>query len=776
MAVGPNDPPNRCRGRRWARLVRTVGSGVVVLWMLTQGVSAADPVAAAPTASRPGGSAVASAWDGLLATHCGDCHGAGAAEAGLNLATLSRDLRDEATFAVWERIFDRVDRGEMPPEGEGDLSDADRVAITGTLGRSLTAAHAARRGTVLRRLNRREYQNTLNDLFGTDLDLASLLPEDSRSHEFDNVGSALGLSMVQMQKYLEATTTVLDAAIQASPAPPERKARTFTFAETRDGKQFFGKQWLLRPDGAVVFFQDWGYPDGMLREASAEREGWYDVTVTGYAYQSDKPITFALEGKTYDRGAEQPVYEYLSLPPGEPTSVTVRAYVKKNYMMTVTPQGIADSDYLIKKNGLDAYRGPGLAIKSLTLDGPIVDEFPSRGHKLIFDGLDRRPLPPKDWERGRSWYVPKHEVVSSDPAGDATDVLVRVATAAFRRPVAEADVAAYRDLFLAETADGQEFEAALRTAVTAIFCSPRFLFLREGEGYLDDHALASRLAYFLTRSAPDEALRTAAEAGTLTKDRTALLAQAERLLATPGHGRFVEDFTDAWLNLREIELTNPDGQLYPEFDLYLQHSAVDETRATVADLIAADRNVTEIVRSGHAMLNERLAEHYGIAGVEGPRVRRVDLPAGSLRGGLLTQASVLKVSANGTNTSPVVRGVYVMERILGQAPPPPPPGIPGVEPDIRGATTLRELLDKHRDSVSCQACHRMIDPPGFALECFDPIGTYRERFRSLGEGEKVAAVVHGKKVQYRLGPPVAVGGVEYRCLRLPLRPAVSPRR
>ena len=223
--------------------------------------------------------------------------------------------------------------------------------------------------------------------------------------------------------------------------------------------------------------------------------------------------------------------------------------------------------------------------------------------------------------------------------------------------------------------------------------------------------------------------------------------------------RFVNDFADSWLDLRSIEFTNPDETLFPEFDRYLQHSMVDETRAYLRELILENRSIDHLVKSDFAMLNWRLAKHYGIEGIDSATVQKVTLPDGSPRGGILSQASILKVSANGTNTSPVLRGVWINERILGKYPAPPPPGIPGVEPDIRGAETLRELLAKHRNSETCQACHEMIDPPGFALESFDPIGGWRDRFRSLGEGEKPAERnVGSKRINYKIGAPVDASG------------------
>jgi hypothetical protein len=293
----------------------------------------------------------------------------------------------------------------------------------------------------------------------------------------------------------------------------------------------------------------------------------------------------------------------------------------------------------------------------------------------------------------------------------------------------------------------------MRTAAIAVLCSPEFLFLKEPAGRLNDLQLASRLGYFLTRSAPDAELLTAK----LTQPEV-LRAQTERLLQAATLERFVIDFTDGWLNLREIDFTTPDKQLYPEYDELLLDSMLRETRSFVTELIQNNLGVANIVQSDFAMLNSRLAQHYGIPGVSGLAMQKVKLPPDSHRGGVLTQASVLKVSANGTNTSPVVRGVFVMDRILGIEPPPPPPGVPGVEPDIRGATTLRELLDKHRNMESCNGCHRAIDPPGFALESYDVIGGWRERFRSIDQGEQVKLTVQGRKVRYRLGPPVDAAG------------------
>jgi hypothetical protein len=697
---------------------------------------------------------------GFLQEYCNDCHADGSAEGGLAIDTLGRDLSDPATFAKWERLFDRVELHEMPPADMDQPSAAQRRDFLDSLRAPLVDAHAAAKGTVLRRLNRREYENTLNDLFGTHLDLESLLPEDGRSHEFDNIGEALNISMVQLQRYLEAIDSVLDASIaKTNEAPPTNRKRA-TYAETREGERHIGKVWKQLDDGAVVFFKAFGYPSGMLRTANVREAGRYRISVTGYAYQSDQPITFAIGATSFQRGSERPTFAYRALPPGEPSTVEIEAWIDANYMIELTPWGIADLDNEIRLNGLESYRGPGLAILQVDLEGPLRDEFPSRGHRLLFNGLKRVEVPPPNPnDKKKPWYVPKFSIESQDPNGDAKRVLTRVATAAFRRPAQAQDVQPFLDLLVRHREQGASMEDSLRTAVAAIFCSPDFLYLREPPGWLDDYALAARLSFFLTRSTPDEQLLEAAASGRLTKHPDVLLAQTLRLLKTAHHERFINDFTDAWLNLRDIEFTAPDKNLFPEFDEFLQDSMLKETRSFFASLIADNAGVRELIDSDYAMLNNRLAQHYEIGGVTGPEIRRVPLPHDSVRGGILAQASILKVSANGTNTSPVVRGVWVMERIMGQAPPPPPAGVPGVEPDIRGASTLRELLDKHRNLDSCRGCHLMIDPPGFALESFNPIGGWRTHFRSLGNGERVEVRVGGRQVRYRIGPEVDASGM-----------------
>jgi uncharacterized protein DUF1592/uncharacterized protein DUF1588/uncharacterized protein DUF1585 len=270
---------------------------------------------------------------------------------------------------------------------------------------------------------------------------------------------------------------------------------------------------------------------------------------------------------------------------------------------------------------------------------------------------------------------------------------------------------------------------------TAVLASPAFVFLHEEPGRLDDSALATRLALFLWNSTPDAPLRALATRGELHRPEV-LRAETERLLADPKSQRFVTAFLDYWIDLRKMEDSTPSSSLYNDYylDDELAEAALAETQLYFTDLLRRDQPARAVVASDYTFLNERLAQHYGIPGVKGIAMRRVTLPPDSPRGGLMTQASVLKVTANGTTTSPVLRGKWIMERILGFEIPPPPP-VPAVEPDIRGAVTLRQQLDKHRNDATCASCHSKIDPAGFALESFDVMGGWRDRYRGVDEAK-----------------------------------------
>jgi len=693
----------------------------------------------------------------FLEQYCLDCHDGGSKKGGLDLEALSFGT-GEAAHAKWVQIFDRVLAGEMPPPKKARPEATRQRAFLTTLGQGLVTQHLATKGTIFRRLNRREYQNTINDLLGTQVALMDALPEDGRAHGFDNIGEALSISGIQMQRYLEAAELAINAALHQATRPESTLQRATL--ESERNKDTIGKHWLKRDDGAIVVFNNGGFPSTVIPNLRARESGTYKLRVTGYGYQIEEPVVFALITGSFNfRNTDNVTHSFHELPVGKSATVEVTLHLDQGKGIWISPQGLNGPDgHSAVKDGPANYPGEGLALQEVTLEGPLVTDWPPRGQKLLLGDASLRELPPeRPGMKGKAGSQKNFTADSADPKANARRVLPEFLTQAFRRPVSVPDAAPYLALFEAEFTQSQDYLVAIRTAAIAALCAPEFLYLQEPAGRLDDFALASRLSYFLTRTAPDAELLQLAAAKQLTQPKI-LRAQTERLLSGAGLDRFVSDFTDGWLNLREIDFTTPDKQLYPEFDELLLDSMLRETRAFIRQLITGNLSLANLIDSDFALLNARLARHYGIPGVSGLAMQKVQLPPDSRRGGILTQGSVLKVSANGTSTSPVIRGVWVLERILGTTPSPPPPGTPGVEPDIRGASTVREILEKHRTMESCNGCHRQIDPPGFALESYDVIGGWRDRFRSLGEGPWVDLKVEGRKVRYKLGPPVDAAG------------------
>jgi hypothetical protein len=423
------------------------------------------------------------------------------------------------------------------------------------------------------------------------------------------------------------------------------------------------------------------------------------------------------------------------------------------------------------------FTGPGIACDYLDVEGPLHDTWPPTSHRRLFgdlpiqlfDAKANAGVRPPIRNSERQLFMGKNRpdpveglwtVATTAPLADANRLLADFLPRAFRRPVSEAVRKQYSSRVAERLKSGDSFETAMRWAYRAALCSPDFLYHVEPAGRLDADALACRLSYLFWSSMPDEPLTARARAGKLD-GAEAIRAEVDRLLADPRAERFIEDFLGQWLKLRLIAANDPDQKLYPEFNKYLQDSMTLESRAYLRELLDKNLPVEYLVKSDFAMLNGRLAAHYGLPPISGTQVRRVPLPPGMPRGAFLTQAAVLKVTANGTTTSPVPRGAFVMDRLLGQPPAPPPPNIPAVEPDVRGATTIRDQLAKHRNNATCAACHARIDPPGFALEEFDVIGGHRTRYRSLGVGEPVARGMFepGIEVRFKLGPKVDPSGV-----------------
>ncbi|MBV8879303.1 MAG: DUF1592 domain-containing protein, partial [Planctomycetaceae bacterium] len=635
--------------------------------------------------------------------HCADCHLDGSAKGGLDLGALPTDLRDAETLRRWVRIYDRVRVGEMPPPKKGRIETAEREAFLSSLGAGLTKADLARRKVVLRRLNRTEYENTVRDLFGAHADVRDLLPEDASLHGFDTMGEAMAASAELIQAYLQAADVVLGAAYGPEKEP---KKVSLKFPLTQDVRQHIGDLFRETPDGVALFSS--GYCPSIPRTFVSKDDGTYRCRIHAKGFQSDKPVVMSVHaGDVIVHRRPFHLVGHYELPTDRMSVIEFTDRFGKGDTFHPMPFGTGGG----KKDS----PGPGIVVAEIEVEGPL-EAWPPPSRAALLGGAD-----------------PVKGTIE-----DARKVLTELLPRAFRRPVAAAAVDPFLALVRAELEAGRPYRDALNVGLKGVLTSPEFLFRKEpaSAGIVEDFAVAVRLSYFLWSTMPDAALLEAAGRGDL-KTAAGLRAQAERLLRDPRAAAFTRDFTGQWLRLRDIDFTEPDKKLYPEFDELLKASMVAETQAYFDEILKHDRSVLEFVDSDWAILNRRLAEHYGVSGIEGLELRRVDLPKDSPRGGVLTQGAVLKVTANGTNTSPVVRGVWVLDRIIGQPAPPPPAGIPSVEPDIRGTTTLRDQLAKHRSVPSCAGCHSKIDPPGFALENFDVIGGWRDRYRSVGAGDRV---------------------------------------
>ncbi len=671
--------------------------------------------------------------------HCSDCHDGPDADGGIDLYELDFDLSDEENTRRWILVHDRIASGEMPPAKKPRPDATSSQKVQRLLSDAICDAENQRSGVVLRRLNRREYENTVRDLFQTDVQITGL-PEDTSTDGFDTVGEGLAVSAEAMQAYLDAADSVLDAVFGEPTKPKFIRHETNLLKQVdwkgrpTDGQ--FGKMFRVTDDGLVIFQS--GYcPTNLVNFARLRAPaGTYRGTMRARAVQSDKPVTLRIyAGDTIVNRRERHLVGYYDVPPDKWTTIEFVDQLVQDGG-TFQPKCYNTKD---TRKDADTYPEPGIEIGDIVIEGPI-DAWPPPSRAYLFGDVNPETATVKE----------------------AEEIIARILPDAFRRPVASEEIAPYLKIFQESITAGNQFEEALRVSLKTILCSPEFLFLDEpGGDEIGAYAFASRLAYFLWSSIPDGELLKLAGTGALS-DPSVIKIQIERMLGDPKAKTFTKNFTGQWLDLRDINFTEPDANLYPEFDELLRLSMISETELFFQEILDKDLSLLNFIESGFTYLNGRLASHYGIEGVVGQKLRRVKLPPDSMRGGLLTQASILKVTANGTYTSPVLRGAWVLENILGTPTSPPPDNVGSVEPDTRGATTLREELAKHREAKSCSACHRKIDPPGFALECFDPIGGFRERYRTMAEsGERPGisrAPFTWKWVRFRIGLPVDATG------------------
>jgi hypothetical protein len=664
----------------------------------------------------------------FLREHCFDCHNSIEAEGALNLEDFSFNPSDRSNLLRWVTVFDRVRTAEMPPQ-DATRPDSDQLedflaAVAGPINKSLRKETQEMGRVRSRRLNRIEYENTLHDLLGIDIPLKDLLPEDTYHDGFATVASAQQVSHHLLEKYLDVADLALENAFARVLDPIKPYRRHYSSSDLgRDSGQ--RDPWHVG-DETIAWSSNQAY-HGRVPETEVTRDGWYRITLhDAHSVNTDPGDGIWCTLRTGVCFAKAPLMYSVGtfLADERRRDQTFEAWIRKGHIIEARP-----SDNTIPRvqgNQLNSYKGstrdsrpmpkvPGLAYSSITIEAIDHSERRNDFAKLL---LGDQPV---DENAVR-------EVIAH--------LMTDFATRAFRRPVTREVLNPYLSLVDEDLANGLSFHDTLKRGYRAILCSPRFLFLQEMPGPLDDYSIAARLSYFLWSTMPDESLLTAAALGELTNEYKRY-QQVERMLndSRAGEG-LVTALADQWLNLREIDFTAPDSKLYPEFDEPLQISMVAETHAFLRKLIDENLPAANIIDSDFAMLNDRLAKHYGIPDVHHEELRAVSLKPDDHRGGLITQGSILKITANGTTTSPVVRGAFFNERILGVMIPPPPDNVPAIEPDIRGATSIRDQLNKHSNDRSCAACHIKIDPPGFALENYDVIGGWRTAYRNSGSDFK----------------------------------------
>ena len=692
--------------------------------------------------------------------HCIQCHGAEKQKGKLRLDSEDWYLPKENKLELWQEIIDRIDSGEMPPEGETRPTAAKRQAILSHMRTLLlkATAKAKPKQVLLRRLNRTQYRNTIRDLLHLDLtvkDPTEAFPSDDKLEGFDNLGEVLRMSDFLLQQYLKVARGIVDRSTFAGEKPesitytlrqegktrpknfsmaaddPTRPYTVLTRNDERAPGDPRGQSLTNCRDGAIYD----GYYDftfevesqgrGNLAEAfGAQRRNDYPVYRPEDLHRFEIYVTAPIKSSAVQTRSRTLVHA-IDLPDNERVVIKKRIWLPKEwrvevgfgngYWGVIDPILLVDSDF-----DLDTFR-----------------ELPkreqnSRYGKLLIDRFEKVNAPRITIHRAvetgpvyDQWPPVSHQMVWGSREQSDDQIIQAFATRAFRRPVSKEQIAPY--LHLAQTSP-----EGLRSAIEAILCSPRFLYLQENGDRLDDYAIASRLSYFLWNTMPDQSLLEDAAKGRL-RDTAVIKKHLERMLADPRSKEFVHNFVWSWLHLDNSVEMAPDQMKFYEFHRNrINEAMIEETRIFFRHLIEENLPVNRFIDGDFAFINSNLGRHYGLAGKVNTvtAFRKVPLSKTHRRGGLLGQASVLTASANGVDTSPVVRGIWILENLLGITPDSPPPDVDIPEPDARGELTIRELYAKHRTVQSCNDCHKKIDPLGFALENFDAIGKWREKYES----------------------------------------------
>ncbi len=677
----------------------------------------------------PAGAAPADDARALLGTYCVGCHNQKQKVAGLALDAI--DLGNVgASAASLEKVVTKLRAGMMPPPNVPHPAEPARQAFLGWLTSALDASAASApnpgRTETFHRLNRAEYQASVRDLLAVDLDVSQWLPSDDASYGFDNMAGVLQLNQALLERYLSAAVKVSRLALGSPlPAPAVDEFRVpaelsqyahidglplgtrggilipYTFQQ--DGLYTFTVRLTCGPPNAVAVCDGaGGFADPHRLEVAidGERLTVFDLPVRPNGVLTPGGWQVKLPVKA---GPRRVSVAFIAAPAAEEVE-GYRLRFQKPYYPSVA----------VTLQALTAYQP---AVSSVTIAGP-------------FD-----PTGPGDTPSRRRVFVCSPVTGAEDAC--ASRILTSLTRRAYRRPVTAADVQPLLE-FYRDTVRTDGFEAGIAVALQRLLVSPQFLFRIErdparakaGTNYrLSDLALASRLSFFLWSSMPDDELLATAEQGRLN-DPAVLRAQTLRMLADPKAKALVTNFAGQWLQLRNIDAKTPADPLFPDFDEGLRRAFRQETELFFESIIREDRTVMDLVDANYTFVNERLAAHYGLPNVSGSRFRRVALAADSPRRGLLGQGSILLVTSHAVRTSPVLRGKWILNTLLGTPPPDPPanvPALPEQTPTGKARVlSVRERMARHRRNPVCASCHTVIDPLGFALENFDAVGRYRQ--------------------------------------------------
>ena len=712
--------------------------------------------------------------------YCVACHNKTAKTAGLVLDAINSDAIDQHPD-VWEKVVRRLRARQMPPAGMPRPDEPTYNAVIASLETSLDSAAAAHpnpgRTDTFRRLNRTEYQNAIRDLLALDVDVSNLLPGEESSHGFDNV-TVGDLSPTLLDRYVSAAEKISRLAVGLPSRSPG--GDTIRIAPDLTQEEHFEGLPVGTRGGAAVPYTfpldaEYDIELRLTRDRDEHIEGLTEPHEIELLLDRERVELFTVKppprGDNHDT-ADRHLRVRVPVKAG-PHTLAV-AFLKK-------PSALLETARQPYQAHFNYNRHPRIqpALFSISVIGPYAaqgaGDTPSRRRIFVCRPDSANPADSKEDE------------------GCAKRILSTLMRRAYRRPVTDADLERplkfYRDAREQAGATG-DFDTGIEMAVSAVLVSPSFLFRVEqdpdgaaaGSAYdLSDMELASRLSFFLWSSIPDDELLDAAIQGDL-KEPALFEQQVKRMLVDPRSGSLVNNFASQWLYLRNLASIRPDMRLFPDFDDNLRQAFRRETELFFESILREDRSVLDLLQADYTFLNERLAKHYGIPNIYGSRFRRVSLGKDSLRGGILRHGSVLTVTSYATRTSPVIRGKWVLENILGIPPPPPPAGVPALkEKTIGGHLSVRERLAEHRDNPACAGCHNLMDPVGYPLENFDAVGRWRtadgaapiDASGGLPDGSKFADLAGLEKALLRR-PELFSGTVTEKLLTFALGRGVEP--